>query len=120
VRSPALGAAALLALLFGAGPAGADEGPALAPALVHHSLRCHEDGGCRIDCYQGGRSVISRLNLARADEVRLVSNIGFSEALDPLLIEIRPAGGGTPQTLLLAEDVTCDFQALTLEPRAPE
>jgi len=113
----------LLALLVAAGISHAAgrsgrpvaETPLLGPRLLHYPLKCHAGERCQVECFQGGRVILTRIRLEPADSVRLVLSEGLSERLVPLWIVIRPRAGGV-RTVLLPGDALCDLQGLTVEP----
>ena len=112
------GALALLAALAASSAARAQENlpdPFLTPRLVHYAMKCHSPGKCRIDCFQGGNAVVSRLNLGEKDRITLVVNAGISDLIKPRWIEIVPARDSGVETILLTDDTLCDFHSLTIE-----
>jgi hypothetical protein len=110
--------ACLCALGAGAHAAGgrSTDDPVIGSRLLHYRVQCHPEDRCNVECYQGGRIVVSRARLAPADVVTLVMTDGFSDRLQPLWLEIQPDGGKNKRTLLLPRDVLCDFQGLTITP----
>lgn len=84
--------------------------------LLHYPLKCHAGERCEIECYQGGRIVVSRTRLNTNDSATMVMTDGFSDRLQPLWLELRPASGGNLRTILLPRDALCDLQGLTVEP----
>jgi len=90
--------------------------PLVGARLLHYPLKCHSGERCEIECYQGGRIVVSRTRLNPDDAASLVMTDGFSDRLQPLWLELRPASGGNLRTILLPRDALCDLQGLTVEP----
>jgi hypothetical protein len=86
-----------------------------AAGLSYFPVKCESERGCRIDCYQGGRVVVSRINLGKSDVILLAMNARFSDSLQPLWIEIREQDGSN-QTVLLNDEAICDFQEMTISP----
>ena len=86
------------------------------PKLLYYPLECHNLRGCRIECYQNGTVVASRLSIAQNDTVSLVVNAGISDEVIPRWIEIRAFEESRNQTILLSPNTTCDLQSLTIGP----
>ena len=108
---------ALLAL-HGTTPAAAEnmaQIPLFGPKLLYYPLRCDDPSGCRIDRYQNGANVVSRLNLSQEDIVQLVVNTGISDEFTPRWIEIRSSDGTARQTILLTPSTLCDLQGLGID-----
>ena len=89
--------------------------PLFGPKLLYYPLQCREPAGCRIDCYQDGAHVISRINLSGDDIVQLVVNSGIADEFTPRWIQISSADRSDAQTILLTRDTLCDLQGLAIE-----
>lgn len=101
------------------GPAAARSGAEagiIGSRLLHYTVRCAPGERCKMECFQGGRIVVSRARIEENDRVTLVMTDGFSDRLQPLWIEIIPADSRDKRTILLPRDVLCDFQGLTIQP----
>jgi len=85
---------------------------ATGPLLVDYPMECVQPRGCRIECFQDGRSIVSRGDIGLQDEVRLV--IAASAATR--WIEIRPFNQNNVQTLLLTDETFCDLGSLVIAP----
>ena len=110
--------AALVAVLATAAVLAVDDDPEIplfGPKLLYYWLRCDDSSGCRIDCYQNGANVISRLNLSSENIIALVVNTGITDEFTPRWIEIRSADGAAMQTILLTRDTLCDLQGLGID-----
>ena len=91
--------------------------PLVGSRLLHYRVKCHDGERCKLECYQGGRIVVSRARLDPGDRVTLVMTDGFSDRLQPLWLEVIPADTrSNKRTILLPRDVLCDFQGLTVQP----
>jgi len=71
---------------------------------------------CRIDCFQNGVNVVSRLGISGDDQVSLVVSTGLADEFVPRWIEIRAPRSRDIETLLLGKSAICDLQSLSIEP----
>ncbi len=125
------GAAIALALACGATAAPAQDGDARAarlvreaaspiavgPRLIDYPIECTEPRGCRIECFQDGRSVAARGNIGIQDEVRLVIAASTDDFITSRWLEIRPFNESGVQTLLLTDETFCDLRSLVIAPK---
>lgn len=90
--------------------------PLFGPKLLYYPLECHDVRGCRLDCFQNGVNVVSRINISQHDAMFLVVNAGISDEIVPRWIEIRPFDDSQVQTVLLEPGALCDFQSISIKP----
>jgi len=90
---------------------------AVGPRLIDYPLECKEPRGCRIECFQDGRSIVSRGNIGIQDEVRLVIAASTDDFITARWLEIRPFNETGVQTLLLTDETFCDLRSLVIAPK---
>jgi hypothetical protein len=121
-RLPALAALVVLGVPAGAHAEQQDR-PAsgavgFGPRLLEYPVECVDPRGCRIECYQNGVKVLTRVGIGLQDEVRLLASAGEPDEIVPRWFEIRPFDGNDVQTLILSPDTFCDLKALVISPKS--
>lgn len=90
--------------------------PAFGPRLLYYPLTCEHERQCRITCYQAGRAIVDREAVTRTDRLHLVVSASRSDEIVRQWLEIRDADGTSVQTILLAPEVVCDLEGLSVNP----
>lgn len=91
----------------------------LMPKLLHYPLECNPGDQCRIDCFQGGRTILSSVRMNSEDRAVLVMSDGFTDRMKPMWIEVRPSDRRGYRTVLIPPAAFCDLQGITVRPLAP-